>query len=160
MACNGGRGRRRSCGLGGVGSRGAPDPSRGHLAQRRRYGPASGPLSPGLPPPWRGSQQGEAGCNLPLPSLWGPSFPTPPPPPRQQQPRSQDRRGSKAPAGGAGGGGNRFRTRSSRGQSPKSQQRRADPTPPGCGESPPPLRVASSWGLGYQQASWCSGSFS
>lgn len=30
----------------------------GHLAQRRRYGPASGPLSPGLPPPWRGSLQG------------------------------------------------------------------------------------------------------
>lgn len=27
----------------------------GHLAQRRRYGPASGPLSPELPPPWRGS---------------------------------------------------------------------------------------------------------
>ena len=95
MACNGGRGRRRSCGLGGVGSRGAADPSRGHLAQRRRYGPASGPLSPGLPPPWRGSRQGEAGCNLPLPCLWGPSVPTPPPPPRQQQPRSQDRRRSR-----------------------------------------------------------------
>lgn len=30
----------------------------GHLAQRRRYGPASGPLSPGLPPPWRESLQG------------------------------------------------------------------------------------------------------
>ena len=63
----------------------------GHLAQRRKYGLASGPLSPGLPPLWRGSLQSEAGCNRPLPSLWGPSFPTPPFPPRQQQPHSHGR---------------------------------------------------------------------
>lgn len=90
MACNGGRGRRRSCGL-GVGSRGAADPSRRSPGPEAQVRASQWPPLPRLPPPWRGSLQIEAGCNRPLPSLWGPSFPIPPFPPRQQQPHSHGR---------------------------------------------------------------------
>ena len=114
----------------------------GHLAQRRRYGPARGPLSPGLPPPWRGSLQGEAGCNRPVLSA-GSLLPDP------GNSRIHTTSGSPRPGVGCSWRENRFRTRSSRAQPPNSQQHRADPTPPGCGES-----------LGYQQASWCGGSSS